>query len=89
MFKPSIALEGGSIDVNGSGVCMTTEQCLLNKNRNPHLTKNELEDYLKKYLGVSCVIWLKGGIAGDDTDGHIDGQVLLPLSFLLFWPLFF
>jgi len=72
MFKPSIALEGGSIDVNGSGVCMTTEQCLLNKNRNPHLTKNELEDYLKKYLGVSCVIWLKGGIAGDDTDGHID-----------------
>lgn len=71
-FKPGIVLEGGSIDVNGRGTLLTTEQCLLNKNRNPHLGRNEIEKYLKDYLGVSNIIWLKKGIAGDDTDGHID-----------------
>lgn len=71
-FKPGIVLEGGSIDVNGIGILLTTEQCLLNKNRNPNLTKSEIEDYLKEYLGVSQIIWLKNGIEGDDTDGHID-----------------
>lgn len=69
---PGIVLEGGSIDVNGRGTLLTTESCLLNKNRNPHLTKNEIENYLKKYLGVSHIIWLGDGIVGDDTDGHVD-----------------
>lgn len=71
-FKPGIVLEGGSIDVNGKGTVLTTEQCLLNKNRNPRLNKNEIEQRLKDYLGIKNVIWLKNGAAGDDTDGHID-----------------
>lgn len=71
-FEPGIVLEGGSIDVNGRGTLLTTEQCLLNENRNPHLSKQEIEDYLKNYLGVSNVLWLGEGIVGDDTDGHID-----------------
>ena len=71
-FLPGIVLEGGSIDVNGCGTVLTTEQCLLNKNRNPSLSKEEIETYLKEYLGARKVIWLKEGIAGDDTDGHVD-----------------
>lgn len=71
-FKPGIVMEGGSIDVNGAGICMTTEQCLLNPNRNPHLSRAEIEEYLCNYLGVSQILWLGQGIAGDDTDGHID-----------------
>lgn len=70
--KPGIILEGGSIEVNGNGTLLTTEQCLLNQNRNKHLNKEQIEDYLKQHLGVSHIIWLKEGIAGDDTDGHID-----------------
>ncbi|WP_400259826.1 agmatine/peptidylarginine deiminase [Candidatus Methanomassiliicoccus intestinalis] len=72
VFRPGIVLEGGSIDVNGHGVVLTTEQCLLNPNRNPHLTKADLEEYLCNYLGVEKVVWLKSGIDGDDTDGHVD-----------------
>ena len=72
VFSPGIVLEGGSVEVNGSGVCMTSEQCLLNKNRNPKLSKAQIEKYLRDYLGISEVLWLKEGIAGDDTDGHID-----------------
>lgn len=71
-FTPGIVLEGGSIDVNGSGTLMTTEQCLLNKNRNPNLSRKEIEVYLMDYLGVRNFIWIKGGVAGDDTDGHVD-----------------
>ena len=71
-FKPGIVLEGGSIDVNGKGTLLTTEQCLLNKNRNPQLDKEEIEKYLADFLGVSHIIWLKEGIVGDDTDGHVD-----------------
>jgi len=71
-FTPGIVMEGGSIDVNGKGTLLTTEQCLLNKNRNPHLNKSEIEEYLMEYLGVTNIIWLKNGIEGDDTDGHID-----------------
>jgi agmatine deiminase len=71
-FEPGIVLEGGSIDVNGEGTLLTTEQCLLNKNRNPHLDKKQIEVYLADYLGVQHFIWLKEGIMGDDTDGHID-----------------
>ncbi len=72
MFEPGIQLEGGSIDVNGAGCVLTTEQCLLNENRNPHLKRAEIEQYLKDYLNITKVLWLKEGIAGDDTDGHID-----------------
>ena len=71
-FKPGIVLEGGSIDVNGCGTVLTTEQCLLNRNRNPSLRKEEIEVYLREFLGAKKVIWLKEGIAGDDTDGHVD-----------------
>ena len=70
--EPKMILEGGSIDVNGEGVLLTTESVLLNKNRNPDLNKEQIEKRLKKYLGVNQTIWLKGGLAGDDTDGHID-----------------
>jgi agmatine deiminase len=71
-FKPGIILEGGSIDVNGKGTLITTEQCLLNKNRNKQLSKHEIEQYLKDYLGIKHIVWLKSGIVGDDTDGHVD-----------------
>ncbi len=71
-FEPGIVLEGGSIEVNGQGTLVTTEQCLLNPNRNPHLNKEQTEQYLKDYLGVSNIIWLKRGLVNDHTDGHID-----------------
>lgn len=71
-FKPGMVLEGGSIDVNGSGALLTTESCLLHKNRNPHLSQAEIEQHLKHYLGVTHLFWLGDGIEGDDTDGHID-----------------
>lgn len=70
--SPSIILEGGSIEVNGKGTLITTEQCLLNKNRNPALSRREIENYLRHYLGATNILWLKEGIVGDDTDGHID-----------------
>jgi len=72
VFRPGIILEGGSIDVNGRGTLLTTEACLLNPNRNPHLTQTQIEQHLRDYLGVSHVLWLGEGIVGDDTDGHID-----------------
>ena len=70
-FKSSMILEGGSIHVNGRGTLITTEQCLLNKNRNPHLNKKEIEDNLKKYLNIKKIIWLKHG-TDEGTDGHVD-----------------
>jgi agmatine deiminase len=72
VFYPHMILEGGSIDVNGAGALLTTESCLLNKNRNPNLSSDEIEQHLRDYLGVRDVLWLGEGIAGDDTDGHID-----------------
>lgn len=71
-FEPGIVLEGGSIDVNGEGTVLTTEQCLLHENRNPGRSRADLEGCLREYLGVSQVIWLGEGIEGDDTDGHVD-----------------
>ncbi|HEU5078359.1 MAG TPA: agmatine deiminase family protein [Opitutaceae bacterium] len=71
-FEKSMVLEGGSIDVNGAGLLLTTEACLLNKNRNPQLTKEQIEQALRDYLGVETILWLGDGIIGDDTDGHID-----------------
>jgi agmatine deiminase len=72
VFYPHMILEGGSIDVNGTGVLLTSESCLLNKNRNPNLSRDEIEQRLRDYLGVREILWLGDGIAGDDTDGHID-----------------
>jgi agmatine deiminase len=71
-FRPGIVLEGGSIDVNGAGQLLATEQCLLNPNRNPDLSVAEIETVLRAALGVTDVLWLDEGIVGDDTDGHVD-----------------
>ena len=71
-FENDMVLEGGSIDVNGRGLLLTSEQCLLNKNRNPHLLRREIERNLREYLGIKTVLWVGEGIVGDDTDGHID-----------------
>jgi len=72
--KRRVVLEGGSIDVNGRGTLLTTEECLLSsvQARNPGCTRTELEEILRTYLGVTNVLWLKNGIAGDDTHGHVD-----------------
>lgn len=67
-----VVLEGGSIDVNGAGALLTTEQCLLNPNRNPTLSRGEIEDVLRGAFGVDEIVWLGDGIVGDDTDGHVD-----------------
>ena len=71
-FRPGIVMEGGSIDVNGKGSVLTTEQCLLSRNRNPQLAREDIEGYLEQYLNVDNIIWLRSGIEGDDTDGHVD-----------------
>ncbi|MFN3239318.1 MAG: agmatine/peptidylarginine deiminase [Pseudomonadales bacterium] len=71
-FSPGIVMEGGSVDFNGEGVVLTTTSCLLNKNRNPHLNQQQIEQYLIEYYGVDTIWWLGDGIEGDDTDGHID-----------------
>ena len=87
-YRAPFVLEGGSIHVDGQGTCLTTEECLLNSNRNPGRTKGEMEDLLRSYLGVERVIWLPRGLVGDETDGHVDnlacftspGRVLLTWS---------
>ncbi len=71
-FIPDMVLEGGSIEVNGKGTVITTEQCLLNPNRNPQLLKEQIEANLRDFLNVSQIVWLGDGIEGDDTDGHVD-----------------
>ncbi|CAM8972274.1 unnamed protein product [Rhodiola kirilowii] len=87
-FSHSIVLEGGSIHVDGEGTCLSTEECLLNKNRNPHLNKEQIEEMLKAYLGVRKIIWLPRGLYGDDdTNGHIDNMCCFakPGVVLLSW----
>ncbi len=71
-FDPGVVLEGGSFDTNGQGVVLTTEPCLLNPNRNGHLSREQIEAYFADYLAAELVIWLPAGILGDDTDGHVD-----------------
>jgi agmatine deiminase len=71
-YAVDMVLEGGSIDVNGRGALLTTEQCLLHPNRNPDLDRATIEQNLRDTLGVRQIIWLGDGIAGDDTDGHVD-----------------
>ncbi|QOR76271.1 MAG: agmatine deiminase family protein [Thermoflavifilum sp.] len=72
VYRPGIVMEGGAVDFNGAGTVLTTTSCLLHANRNPHLSREEIEQYLEAYYGVKQVLWLEEGIAGDDTDGHVD-----------------
>src|SRR5256714_14974469 len=72
VFFPRMIFEGGSIDVNGAGALLTSEGCLLNPNRNPTMSREQIEQRLRDYLGVSDILWLGEGIEGDDTDGHVD-----------------
>ena len=65
-------MEGGAVDFNGAGTVLTTTSCLLNKNRNPRLSRTDIECFLRDYYGQRHVVWLGDGIEGDDTDGHID-----------------
>ena len=74
-LEPGLVLEGGSIEVNGCGTLLTTESCLLHPNRNPELSREDIEATLRAYLGVQKILWLGDGIAGDDTDGHVDDIV--------------
>jgi agmatine deiminase len=72
VFQADIVMEGGAVDFNGAGTILTTTACLLNKNRNAGLPRAEVERHLKAYYGQRHVVWLGEGIAGDDTDGHVD-----------------
>lgn len=80
-------LEGGSIHVDGEGTCITTEACLLSGGRNPDMTKEEIEDKLKEYLGVEKIIWLKNGIYNDETNEHVDNicAFVKPSEVVLAW----
>ena len=71
-YQAPLILEGGSIHVDGQGTLITTESCLLNTNRNPHLYRGQIEQYLQDYLNVETIIWLSRGVFKDETDGHID-----------------
>jgi agmatine deiminase len=71
-YRAPLVLEGGSIHVDGEGTLMTTEECLLNENRNPDLTREQIETYLSDYLNVKKFIWLKRGVFNDETNGHVD-----------------
>lgn len=71
-FDAPLVMEGGSFHVDGEGTLLTTEECLLNRNRNPGLSRAEIERELARHLGIRKVIWLKRGLAGDETDGHVD-----------------
>jgi agmatine deiminase len=87
-YRAPLVLEGGSIHVDGEGTCITTEECLLNPNRNPDLSKGRIEELLHEYLGIDRVVWIPRGVFGDETDGHVDnlacftapGRVLLTWS---------
>lgn len=71
-YKAPLVMEGGSIHVDGEGTLLTTEECLLNPNRNPQLTRAEIEAYLKEYLNIEKIIWLGQGVFNDETNGHVD-----------------
>jgi agmatine deiminase len=86
-YRAPIVLEGGSIHVDGRGTVLTTEECLLNPNRNPGLTREQIERALREYLGAERVIWLGRGVFNDETDGHVDNLVCFvePGVVLLTW----
>ena len=75
VLYPGIIMEGGSVEFNGAGTVLTSKSCLLNANRNPHLSQEEVEEFLKKYYGQKQVLWVDDGIVGDDTDGHVDDTI--------------
>jgi len=75
VYHPGIVMEGGSVEFNGKGTLLTSTCCLLNENRNPHLSQGQIEQYLYDYYGVAQVLWVADGIVGDDTDGHIDDTI--------------
>ncbi|RPD42257.1 agmatine deiminase family protein [Chitinophaga barathri] len=75
LFNPGIIMEGGSVEFNGKGTILTSTCCLLNENRNPHLDRGQVEEYLYQYYGAEQVLWVEEGIVGDDTDGHIDDTI--------------
>jgi agmatine deiminase len=86
-YRPGFVLEGGSIDVDGAGTVLTTEECLLNPNRNPDLSRERIEQLLHAHLGTTKVIWLPRGVHLDETDGHIDNMArfVAPGVVLLTW----
>ena len=75
VYHPGIVMEGGSVEFNGKGTLLTSTACLLNKNRNPQLSRDQIETCLRDYYGVEQILWVDEGIVGDDTDGHIDDTV--------------
>jgi len=86
-YRAPLILEGGSIHVDGQGTVITTEECLLNRNRNPQLSRGQVEDLLKRYLGVEAVVWLGRGVHCDETDGHVDNlcAYVKPAEVVLTW----
>jgi agmatine deiminase len=86
-YRAPLVLEGGAIHVDGQGTLLTTEECLLNPNRNPHLDKGQIEIMLHEYLNVGSVIWLGKGVVDDETNGHIDNLCcfVAPGEVLLTW----
>jgi agmatine deiminase len=86
-YKAPFVLEGGSIHVDGQGTCITTEECLLSPGRNPDLTRDQIENYLKKYLNVEKVLWIPQGVFNDETSGHVDNLAcfLRPAVIALTW----
>ncbi len=86
-YRAPFILEGGSIHVDGQGTLITTEECLLNPNRNPHLSRAEIETQLKRYLNVEVVVWLGKGVHLDETDGHVDNlcAYVRPAEVVLTW----
>jgi agmatine deiminase len=75
VYHPGIIMEGGSVEFNGTGTILTSTSCLLNSNRNSHLNRDQIENYLFDYYGANQVLWVEDGIVGDDTDGHIDDTI--------------
>jgi agmatine deiminase len=71
-FDAPLVMEGGSIHTDGEGTILTTEECLLNVNRNPELSREQIEAYVKEFTGSEVIIWLECGLSGDETDGHVD-----------------
>ena len=86
-YRAPLVLEGGAIHVDGQGTLVTTEECLLNRNRNPHLTKARIETLLARYLGVETIVWLGRGVHLDETDGHVDNlcAFVRPAEVVLSW----
>lgn len=75
VFHPGIIMEGGSVEFNGKNTVLTSKSCLLNENRNPEYSQEQIEEFLRNYYGISQILWVEDGIVGDDTDGHIDDTI--------------